>query len=450
MAEIHESEAQHVLILGGIGASKSFGNSHELWPHLSIGPIKLGETYTPRLYWLVGPEYEDCRAEFTYLYNLADATGILGKYAFPEEGKCYFETTTGARVETRSGDNPGKCMAGRGPAGIIWCEMGRITKKLFERGLSRLARSEDGMEGWSIGGGVIEDSLPWFLEMFETGQDQPNEYDLDSFNIPSWDNEFTFPLGRNDPKILRLERVLSVHDFKERIEGLPAPTADTVFPEFDRSIHVKKIPFIEFINPKRRGGRKRRKQVWLAIDPGYDPGYYAVLAIQQKGPYIFVIDEVYFQHKLVTDIIRMCKKRKWWKNVVGGIIDPFGGTQHQAMPSHREEWKTHGGVQIYAGARVGILTGIKRYRHFLSRGPDGRKKAYVFFDRKCRGTIREHRRYRRQSSKEGRALRVVPIDADNHGIKALTYFIASTRRPNGLAKKRTRRVKMGRGGRRAA
>src|SRR3990167_1969532 len=127
----HASQSQHVIIIGGEGGGKSFSGALEAAPHGLLYPFKMGmrrgrELYRPRLYWLIGPEFDDCRPEFRFLWEiyqeLEDVLGqkLLKTVSFPDEGSCKMELLTETVFETRSAENPAKCMSGRGPQGIIY------------------------------------------------------------------------------------------------------------------------------------------------------------------------------------------------------------------------------------------------------------------------------------------------------------------------------------------
>jgi len=415
--KMHDSNAQHLIVIGGEGGGKSYGAAMELLPHLFLPQLQIGKYTRKRLYWIVAAEFELARPEFGYVLEALRAIEeelgqtIITKVSNPDEGRQVLETIFGCRVETRSAAIPKKCMAGRGPQGILYCEAGMLTSDLWDRGLSRMARSEEGVEGWSYATGLIQQSLPWYLERFESGLNKDNPWGMESFQIPTWENLALFPMGVGDPKILKLKATLNETDFEERIAAKIAPPQDIVFPEFDPKKHIKRINF----NPS--------KLVWLAIDPGYSPGVYAVLALQidDDQERVYVIDEIYKRKWTVHRVIDEAKRRPWFKNVGGAIIDPFGGTQRQGMPSHRDYWMQLAKIPVWPGTRGSILEGIERYRYFLSRGPE--QEPFIFWNLNCVGGIGEHRRYSRTPTQEGRTLRTNPIDRDNHALKAVTYFI---------------------------
>ena len=433
----HDSTAAHVIIIGGEGGGKSFAGAMELAPHGLLPPFentqgRRAARIRNRLYWLVGPDYEACRPEFIMLAEIYEDLDLLVEINLPREGPCSLKTKTGTTVETRSAENPQKCMSGRGPQGIVYCEMGMLTHDIFDRGRTRLARSEEpGAPGWSWGAGIIQNSLPWFLELYDMGQ-QANEVDVETIRLPTWSNTYTFPGGLDNPKIINLRNTLSQADWNERIAAEIAPPADIVFPEFNRVTHIKPIEFQKWVASSSVADPRRRYPVYLAVDPGYYPGSYAVVAVQQDFPKLMAIDEVYEQKKGVEEIIEICKRRPWWNNVAYVVIDPFFANQHQAQSSQAEVWRRFSSKQVVVPNRRGltILEGIRRYREFLARGTDA--VPYIYFDPKCKHTIREHRLYRRKPSAEGQQLRVNPIDSNNHSIKALIYLIWALRGASGF------------------
>ena len=120
----HRSKSQHVLIIGGEGGGKSTSGSMELLPHALLMPyevtrggprnMKLPQhVYRDRLYWLVGPEFEDCRPEFTYIVDALEilqsqlGDKLIQKLTFPDEGSCKVVCTTGTVIETRSAARKG-------------------------------------------------------------------------------------------------------------------------------------------------------------------------------------------------------------------------------------------------------------------------------------------------------------------------------------------------------
>jgi hypothetical protein len=160
-----------------------------------------------------------------------------------------------------------------------------------------------------------------------------------------------------------------------------------------------------------------------------------VLAIQQAGPFVHVIDEVYERGVVAQDMIRMCKERAWWGQVgkrsagkTGGVID-IAGTQHQGLNSHVEVWASEADVGLRYQP-VSIEQGIQSLRVLLM--DPGTKEPRIFFDARmrsdkdgrglARGTLAEMGLYQYARAMDGRPISETPIDANNHGLKALGYW----------------------------
>jgi hypothetical protein len=250
--------------------------------------------------------------------------------------------------------------------------------------------------------GTFEGSLGWYPEKFKEGQVPSN--DFASFSIPTWSNLAIFPGGRQDPEILKLEREYPEEMFQERFGGVPCPPAGLVFKEFRTIHHVRETTIAD-------------GPVYLWIDPGY-AGAYAVEVVQIIGDHVFVVDEIYEQKLVTSEIIQIANKRPWWKQVQSGVID-IAAKQHQAMPA------------VLSSDKVGIVEGIERYHTFLNVNPLT-NEPQITIDPKCKGLISEHggcpnpftgqsQTYRYKMDKEGMVIGEDPEDKNNHAIKAIIY-----------------------------
>lgn len=368
---------------------------------------------TPALFWIVGPTYDLARPEFGYiaagLQRLGN--GVISSISWPRAGGCALTTRWGHVIETRSADDPVK-LAGTAPDGILMCEAAQQSYETFLRLRGRLAEKR----GWLWASGTFEGSLGWYAEYFKRWQ-ADNPEDGRSFSIPTWSNLAVYPGGRTDPEILALEATYPHDLFMERFGAEPCPPSTLVFRDFQFATHVRQLP--ELTDTER---------VELAIDPGYAAAY-AVLAVVQREREVHIIDEVYERGLTGQEIIRICKARPWWKQVKGGVID-VAGTQHQAAPSQVEVWQNEAGVHLRYG-QVKIEDGITRLHTFLKDPETGRPR--VLFSSVLRGVVdgqgnptsilTEFGLYKYRDLKDSQAEREMPIDRDNHSIKALSYWL---------------------------
>ena len=106
-----------------------------------------------------------------------------------------------------------------------------------------------------------------------------------------------YPGGRHDPEILDLERILPEGEFARRVAAKVLPSPARIYPEFDYGLHVKDLEF----DP--------RLPVELAVDAGYYPSHYAVLALQVVAEdgmeVVHQVDEIWEHHLVHYDVIEI-------------------------------------------------------------------------------------------------------------------------------------------------
>jgi hypothetical protein len=411
----HASPARLKLTAGGERGGKSYSAAMEL-----VARHHLGE-----LFWLIGPDYNLCRPEFRYLMDFFGKLGAIESLSFPSSPfqPCSMVLKGGIEITTITAKDTQK-IAGRAPDGILGCEAAQLDYEVYLKCLGRLSEKN----GWLWLSGTFEhDSyLSWYAEQYEKWVVE-NEEGGGAFSVPTWSNRAIYPGGLDDPKIQELKAKSPNEEwFLERYAGVPCPPPTAVFKEFRISSHVSaQAQFQEFKldadgQVRKKDGKPVRHEVELAIDPGYN-GAYAVLAVQTNGPIVNVIDEVYHQYTQAEDIIAECKTRPWWPNVRRGVID-IAGTQHQGLASHTEIWATTAGV-LLESVRVDIPPGIARLRTFLSPGLDVPPR--IFYNPKCRSSIKEFTLYRYRQVEEGKVTSEKPIDAFNHAAKAISYWLVA-------------------------
>ncbi len=398
---IFSSLSRNILVAGGERGGKSF-----------IGALILVTRFIcfgGDLFWLVGGEYEACRGEWDHIIELCSShkLNILKGEPTKVLDPGLIILTGGAEIHTKSGRYPQKLQA-VAPDGIILCEEAQLEYEIYLRCRGRVAEKR----GWLFGSGSFEGSVGWFPEFFYLGQGF-NDEGLASYSLPSWANRIIYPGGRQDPEIQKLERTMTRERFMERHGGEPCVPTDRVISEFSNRIHVGDYPF----DPNL--------PVEIAVDPGF-AGAYAVLAIQQRGEQLAVIDEVYLQGYITDDIITICKQRPWWLAVNGGAID-IAAKQHQAMEPVAEKWLKLAKVSLRM-SRVNEEDGIETLRSHLKVNPVTNQSGLVV-DAKCHGFIAECGGGKSPVEGGGMWRRDVntrkPIDRNNHACKAMAYYLVT-------------------------
>jgi len=395
---IHQDEHRQRLVAGGERSGKSFLGVNDLF----------GSMYGMELIWLFGADYSETSQEYLYCIDAAAKLGIL-KFASKNYNPGEIILSTGTIIRTVSGTDITK-IGREAPDFILVCEAAKIDYEAYLRLNARLAQKR----GDLLMTGTFEGSVGWYPQMYALGQ-TPNE-DIKSFSLPTWTNLAVFPQGREDPEILRQERLLPSDLFQERFAGVPCPPAGLVFDEFRINHHVREI--------------EPDGAVYLAVDPGY-AGAYAVEAVQITGDRVEAIDEVYEQGLTTQQVIKICQMRPWWSRVEGGAID-IAARQHQAMPAVAEVWLKEAEIHLRS-RKVRIVEGIERMRTFLKINPLT-NQPNIFFDPRCKGIISEfgggpnpftgqQAVYRYRMGRESEIVSEEPEDKNNHGIKAMIYFL---------------------------
>lgn len=435
----HQSEALTKQFAGGWRVGKSTWLAAETLPYL----FKDNATV-----WIVSNDYNLGRYEFTYVLRWMQWLGVpITRLNDPSTGPWRLVTAWGAELKIQTADDVTKIEGGNLDAAVI-AEAGLMDPEVVRRLGGRVMTKG----GPILMSGSLDASEPWYMKSFEKYLNGPTEdINWHSWGMPSWENTLSFPGGRDDPKIKEREALLSDDEFKLKIACQVAKPQELVFSEFDATIHL--IPF-EYADLDSKGGRleypqavssdfgmsisrwilPRRDRVHLAIDPG-SRGAYAVLAIRKYDDQIFVIDEVYMKLTMVEDVIAECKMRPWWPDVDFAVMD-IAGKQQPAMASHADIWAKDENLHFYPSMQfTHIEDGIEHLKTFL-RNPLNRQPR-LWVDPKCKGLITEFGLYRYRTEKENRPVSEAPIDANNHSIKALIYYLVNRFKPGGRGNRTT-------------
>jgi hypothetical protein len=395
------STAREVLGAGGERAGKSFVASDYLNVRFWEGS----------LYWIAGKDYDRCHAEFEYTARAMMALSAVRpeNISTPKSGQWYMKLETGGIIKTWSLKDWLK-VGSEAPDGIVACEVAQTTLQEYRRLCDRTAEKR----GWVCGTGTFEGSLGWYPETWKLYQ-LPGQQG-ESFSLPSWSNQAIYS-GYDDPEIQRLKANNSVDYFNERFGGIPSPPHGLVFPDFRYLTHVKELGIDD-------------SPLYLWIDPGY-AGAYAVEVVKIDNDTVYVVDEVYERGLVTEQIIDVCKQKRWWPNVVGGVVD-IAGRQHQAMPAVEEIWYEKAGISLTSN-RVEEAEGRERLQTFLTVNPIDHQPR-LFIDPRCEGILSEFgvcpspftgeaAPYKWKEDRTGVVVGKVPDDRNNHGIKALIYGI---------------------------
>lgn len=187
----HNSEARFKVPSCGRRFGKSKMAAMELLPQMFIPDHR---------YWIVGPTYELGEKEFRYLWeaiiiNLGLGPKIKRKANNVRTGEMYIEMPWGTRVDVKSADHPDG-LVGEGLHGLIVSEAAKQKRQSWEK---YLRPSLADYKGWAIFPSTPE-GFNWYYDIYKQGQDE--DYDeWESWNFPSWENPYVYPLGFDDREI---------------------------------------------------------------------------------------------------------------------------------------------------------------------------------------------------------------------------------------------------------
>lgn len=427
-AEIHQDNSRIKLVSGGERAGKTQVMTMDACQHLLV---------EDGLTWIICPDYEQAKAAFRYLNHALQKMDCLAQPAStPEKGSQSLVTKWGMRIQTKSGADL-ESLASFAPDLIIVDEANQqpegVLDKVYGRAMEKRAPI--------IIGGTIERSYPWYAETWQRWQG-PNPEGGRSFSLPTWSNYYIFPGGRSDPEIVAMESRLGPELFLERCAAIPTKPSGLVFGEFDPKRHVRELKFND------------KLPVELAIDPAkhtyaieviqhetlpvwkwlermeIDPGKFPSDILAQDRTQVYVIDEIYRHGMIAQDIIPIVKSKPYYPFVRTGVIDN-AGKQQQANKSQVQIWQEETGISLRS-KYVFINEGIDVLKLRLRADPI-LGEALVWFgyhldsgkseSGRANGILAEFGLYKYPEFVAHRNERPTPIDANNDGLKALSYWL---------------------------
>lgn len=421
----HKGMAKIKEAAGGEGGGKSYSVAMEMLPYM-LQPDFVNKGFH---FHLIGLNFKESRYEFDYLLdNLRKiCPDLIADLSMPDQNKWRLEVRIMIKnqlvsintLETISADDPLAIRGFESDMAAI-CEAGRVNQDVFFRVLGRLSRNG----GILLISGTFEGSLGWYPQYWTMGQ-APNDIGLESYSIPTYANRVKFPGGRQDPKILMLERQYPPDVFSERVMAKPTPPSDRVHKLFDPKLHVVSDEALSHLD--------REAPLFLAMDPGRTYAY-AVLVIQLQSDLIYVTDEVYERDLLTREVVAIAKQQPWWWRVseTGNVIDIAGTYKQIASPPEVETWRVESGLNLhFEASKVDIEDGIRKLDSFLMPHPISREPK-IYISSRCKGLIGElgggpakfeNGGIYRRNLKVGSESYGRPIDANNHAVKALSYFL---------------------------
>lgn len=402
----HQSPARFKVPVCGRRFGKTAMGARELEPILMMPGKRI---------WIVGPTYDLGEKEFRVIWNdmiiglgLGKERSVKRSYA-KKQGDLSMEFPWGTRLEVRSADRP-ENLVGDGLDYVIMSEAAKHTEETWNRFIRPALSDKRGSATFS----TTPEGQNWIYNIWQSGRN-PNEPDYASWQFPSWDNPYVYPLGREDPEILSIERNTPKEIFDQEYGADFTSFSGKIFAEWDEQTHVRETKF----NPMWPN--------YIAFDWGFvNPMAAVEFQVDPMGR-VHVWREHYKSRVRLKDFLGEMKARIQPDGyrldlTFGDAADP------EAVVSVSEDF-----APCYADplSKSNWREGVELVKGFLKLQDIGEDDEYgtpqqeplLFVDHSCANLIREFNNYRTTEPPKGKE-RNPREDAqkyDDHALDALRY-----------------------------
>lgn len=412
--KIQASTSRHRVAACGRRFGKSQIGGHEVSLQPKITEIvlhQLEESDRRHEIWCVGPEYSDSEKEFRVVWNdlkrigaPLDRPGSYYNPSLPASDMVISMFNGKLLIKGMSSKYP-DTLVGEGLVGVVMCEAAKMKATVWSKHI-RPALSDE--RGWSLWLSTPE-GKNHFYEAYQRGLD-PAHPAWSAWRMPSYANNFVFPLGADDPEVHEMKSEMSQQRAEQEIEASFTDYVGAVFKDFDEEIHVGDIKY------------RRDLPIYGACDFGWTNPF-VWLAIQvDVWDNVYVLGEYRCTGKDINEIAEALQEWPLAKHCVKLYPDPA-----EPDDAHVLSGFLHCAVN-------GDTGGEKKYRLEYIRNalkqvpkhlPDGHPEKHpkLLIDRSCAGLIREMQDYRYPENKsEVRPNKEEPMDKDDHAPEALGRF----------------------------
>jgi hypothetical protein len=381
---------------------------------------ELEEKGEQRVFWIGGPDYDDCQKEFRVLWNdmkrMKFPLDRPGSYNSPWAGSMRISLWNGLFVvETKSAKDEDS-WDGEGLSGIVLVEAAKLKFYMWDKYV-RPALADK--RGWSLATGTPE-GKNWLYNHWRKGQNERlvANRSWQSWRFPSYVNTTVFPGGVDDPEIIAMKQDMSPEMFNQQVEAMFTEFVGRVFKNFDEEIHVKPLAY----NPSL--------PLFGAVDYGFKNPF-VWLAIQvDVFDNVYVLGEYRTYEKDIGEIIPELQRWPLARNAVRIYPDPEDPGSTNAL-SRALRVRSAGSTGGKLNDRLKLIRKWLRFDPASEGHPDDVRQPKLFIDRSCvglpmgdGGLIREMQDYRYPDTKLEymKSLPENPLKKDDHGPEALGRF----------------------------
>lgn len=403
------------VVNAGRRTGKSKNGGHELTAHAYEAYFRKDflDPYENRMeYWIVGPEYSDAEKEFRVLWS------DLEKLEFPlDHPGSYYDAVGGNmhislfdgrfQVHAKSAKYPGT-LVGEGLDGVILAEAAKLRPSIWPKFIRPMLVDT---RGWALMSSTPE-GKNWFYHEFLRAQVNPEYW---SIRMPSWVNNYLFPLGRDDPEVLSLGEGLTEEAFNQEIGAEFKEFVGMVFKEFDEEIHLRRLQY----NPTF--------QTFACVDYGWTNPFVWLLLQVDVWDNVYVIGEHYQTHLRIDEAPGILRSR--------GLVPPDLRVFYPDPASPGDTRVLESELRIKSGGGTGgeLKDRLRLIRKWLEIPKDLQYLPYGHQDRQpklfidpiaCPNTVREFGVYRYPENKNEQDKNdpELPLKKDDHTPEALGRF----------------------------
>jgi hypothetical protein len=420
------------VVCAGRRTGKSKNGGHELTAHAYEAYFKQHELdpYTNRMeYWIVGPEYSDAEKEFRVLYSDLERLGFdfdhPGTYYDVGGGNMHVSLFGGRyQVHAKSAKLPGT-LVGEGLDGVILAEAAKLKPSIWPKYIRPMLVDT---RGWGLMTSTPE-GKNWFYDEYLRAKVNPEYW---SIRMPSWVNNYLFPLGREDPEVASLGEGLTDEAFNQEIGAEFADFVGKVFKEFDEEVHLKSLSY----NPAL--------PVYAAVDYGWTNPFVWLLVQTDVWDNVYVIGELYESHLRIDEVPDMLRARGLAPAELRVFYPDPAAPGDSAVLEKALKIKAAGGTGGELKTRLRLIRKwleIPKELRYLPYGHPDRKPKLFIDPVKCPNTAREFGDYRYPENKNeaDKNDSELPLKKDDHTPEALGRFFAGHFAPKEAASRTRRR-----------
>lgn len=385
-ADFVEDASRECLYIGGVGSGKSFGGA--------VKGLSKAIEYPGIIGIVAAPTYPMLRDATLRSYQ--DVIGQeLWTASVWRESELQLVLPWGSEILFRSTHHPARL---RGPSiGFVHYDEAAVdeTPEAYDVLLGRLRQPDVPHQIWLT---TTPKGYNWVYEL-------TLQQGVKLFHAPTTANPHL-----DEKYIESLKRRYRGQYAEQELNGLFVQYEGLVYGDFKLQVHTGEVPYNE------------RWPVDLAWDfGGANPT--AVLAIQQDASgNVYVIDEIYRSRVIDEDIVVILRGKPYFEHIADAVCDSAAPDRIQRLQRL--------GVPARPANKGRIADGVEAVRALLINETELTGPRLRIDRENCQMLIKEFGQYRYADPSAERNRNEEPVDAWNHALDALRYWVVTKHRPS--------------------